>query len=264
MKKLKPLFFAFLFLASLSLGRSSETSISSMENFFASEAGYKKPVLLLELFTSQGCSSCPPADKLLSKLEKEQDERLELVGLAYHVDYWNRLGWTDPFSDSMYSQRQKDYGKAMEVKPIYTPQLILNGVYQVVGSKEDVVKAHIDSLAPVVDHHIPFSGGQSRKQKRRFYFKSNEQAVGKWLNIAVRKSNNRTMVPKGENKGKVLLEDATVVYFEQIEIKDPMGGSFILGYPGDLNDPNIDVVLFMQDPVSWQILGTDLLDLHQF
>ncbi|HUR81120.1 MAG TPA: DUF1223 domain-containing protein, partial [Thermoanaerobaculia bacterium] len=86
--------------------------------------------VVLELFTSQGCSSCPSADEFLRKLAAK-DKRV--IPLAFHVDYWNYLGWRDPFSSAEWSQRQGDYVRAMKLSTAYTPQLVINGSRQVVG-----------------------------------------------------------------------------------------------------------------------------------
>src|SRR5262245_4669569 len=91
----------------------------------------QEPVVL-ELYTSQGCSSCPPADALLSELARERE--VPVIALAYHVDYWNRLGWRDPFSSRDWSARQGQYVRVMKLDSAYTPQLVINGSRQVVGS----------------------------------------------------------------------------------------------------------------------------------
>src|SRR5262245_43259594 len=93
--------------------------------------GSYAPVVILELFTSEGCSSCPPADKLLPELTKLGSN---IIPISFHVDYWNRLGWVDPFSSSNYSDRQRKYGEQFKLESIYTPQLVVNGEYELVGS----------------------------------------------------------------------------------------------------------------------------------
>ncbi len=86
---------------------------------------------LLELFTSEGCSSCPPADALLAKLS---DERDRVFALSFHVDYWDRLGWKDRFSSAAWTARQRAYAERFELSSLYTPQLVVNGSLQIVGS----------------------------------------------------------------------------------------------------------------------------------
>ncbi|HEX7809621.1 MAG TPA: DUF1223 domain-containing protein, partial [Thermoanaerobaculia bacterium] len=100
--------------------------------------------VVLELFTSQGCSSCPPADKLLSKLGRESFDGGRIIPLAYHVDYWNHLGWRDPFSSAQWSARQNEYARAIRSAQIYTPQVVIGGRAQMVGSAEVHVRGEID------------------------------------------------------------------------------------------------------------------------
>ena len=88
-----------------------------------------RPVVV-ELFTSQGCSSCPPADRYLSELAKSDD----IIALAWHVDYWDYLGWKDKFADPKYTERQKHYARSMGEKMVYTPQIVVDGMSHTVGS----------------------------------------------------------------------------------------------------------------------------------
>lgn len=99
-----------------------------------------EPIAVLELFTSQGCASCPPADKLLSELSKRDN----LITLAYHVDYWDYIGWRDTFADAAFTKYQRDYAAAHKSERIYTPQLVINGTKDVVGSRKQQVQ---DALA---------------------------------------------------------------------------------------------------------------------
>ena len=97
---------------------------------------------VVELFTSQGCTSCPPADALFSELSKRRD----LVTLAYHVDYWDYLGWRDTLAKPEHTQRQHAYGKAFGVRSVYTPQAVINGRQHVNGAKRSAVTGTLDAL----------------------------------------------------------------------------------------------------------------------
>ena len=110
------------------------------ENKSISVTGSYAPVAVLELFTSEGCSSCPSADRLLPLLAKLDSN---IIPLSFHVDYWNRLGWTDPFSSSKYSERQRSYASQLNLESVYTPQLVVNGEYELVGSNRSNAEAAI-------------------------------------------------------------------------------------------------------------------------
>ena len=95
---------------------------------------------VLELFTAEGCSSCPPADETMIQLAKEYPENVYILG--FHVDYWNYIGWTDSFSSEAFSARQKSYVDKLNTRQVYTPQVIINGKKQFVGSnKSDLISA---------------------------------------------------------------------------------------------------------------------------
>src|SRR6516165_3499017 len=94
----------------------------------------ERPVVV-ELFTSEGCSSCPPADALLAELATRSD----LLALSFHVDYWDRLGWKDPFSSAMATRRQDRYARLLGLDAVYTPQVVVDGHWQTVGSDREAV-----------------------------------------------------------------------------------------------------------------------------
>ena len=98
---------------------------------------------ILELFTSEGCSSCPPADRLLPQLASTN---ANILPLSFHVDYWDRYGWKDPFSNASFTDRQRDYAKKFKLESIYTPQLVINGEYELVGSNRSSAEADIKKL----------------------------------------------------------------------------------------------------------------------
>src|SRR5580693_8460725 len=103
-----------------------------------------KGFAVVELFTSEGCSSCPPADQLVARIQQEEKD-LPVYILAFHVDYWDRLGWKDAFSDARYTQRQNHYASWLNLQSVYTPQIIVNGRKEFVGSQENILRSAIQS-----------------------------------------------------------------------------------------------------------------------
>jgi hypothetical protein len=107
--------------------------------------------VIVELFTSQGCSSCPPADQLIAELAVHgaqlTADQTPVLPLSFHVDYWNQLGWRDPFSQSAWSERQRDYADVLGDRGVYTPQLVVGGVVGMVGSDRSAVKRQLKAAA---------------------------------------------------------------------------------------------------------------------
>ncbi|HTC17941.1 MAG TPA: DUF1223 domain-containing protein [Stellaceae bacterium] len=100
-----------------------------------------QPPVVVELFTSQGCNSCPPADEFLGELAKRPD----ILALAFHVDYWNYIGWTDPFGKPWATGRQRDYQESMHLRYVYTPEMVVNGAAEGVGSDKGAIEALISA-----------------------------------------------------------------------------------------------------------------------
>src|SRR5262249_33462805 len=105
-------------------------------------------VVIAELFTSEGCSSCPPADEELSRLLARQGSGVDVLALGEHVDYWDGLGWRDRFSSARFSERQSEYdSRVFKTGSIYTPQLVIDGRLQMVGSDHAAIQRAIDQAA---------------------------------------------------------------------------------------------------------------------
>src|SRR6266849_6423382 len=129
------------FLAISNFGRTNSTAAPR-------GPGSAPRVVVVELFTSEGCSSCPPADALLKQLSEQQSvPGAQIVALEEHVDYWNHLGWKDPYSSNEFSERQGDYAQVFGTDGVYTPQMVVDGQNEFVGSRSLAAKEAIEKAA---------------------------------------------------------------------------------------------------------------------
>ena len=172
---------------------------TNKNNLVINNSNFKSPVVL-ELFTSQGCSSCPPADFILSKYATENNGNV--IPLAFHVDYWNRLGWKDPFSKAQYSERQREYAQKINSSSVYTPQLIINGKYELVGSKENEI-AEIVAKESKINKLIKINieSNVLKDNIVKVKFNLSEIDSNSLVNTALVKKKEITSIKKGENSG---------------------------------------------------------------
>jgi hypothetical protein len=173
-----------------------------------------KPFVLVELFTSEGCSSCPPADKVLSRLRKTaQKKQWEVIPLSFQVDYWNYLGWRDPFSQRKFSDRQRMYAHNIVGSGVYTPQMVVNGQYQVVGSDEQGIEQLVEQerkKAPQVSWSVAYRQAKDSPDTLRFSYQLKQPQPGLQWSVMVTEDRLRSNVRKGENAGSLLEHDAVV------------------------------------------------------
>src|SRR5215207_2303364 len=167
--------------------------------------------VVVELFTSEGCSSCPPADALLSRLDATQPvEGAEVIPLALHVDYWNHLGWADPFSSRQFSERQGEYAAAFGRDGVYTPQMVVDGVKEFNGGNSSLAREAIGKAArePKGEVLLARTSSQSEGLVRISAQIDNfpKPTGGESVNVllAVTESNLATDVARGENSGRKL------------------------------------------------------------
>lgn len=174
----------------------------AMDRGDASAAATNRGAIVVELFTSQGCSSCPPADRLLTELASSERMR-PVIALAFHVDYWNDLGWRDPFSSESATARQEAYARVLG-RGLYTPQLVVNGRAHAVGSRRGDVERALAAATPVptLDASVDLAGDALVVRA--------EVPSGTRALVAVFEDDLATDVPAGENRGEQLRNDRVV------------------------------------------------------
>ncbi|MFY7666795.1 DUF1223 domain-containing protein [Flavobacterium sp.] len=154
---------------------------------------------VLELFTSQGCSSCPPADEVLATYAALNNPKI--IPLAFHVDYWNYIGWKDPFSKAQFSNRQHNYERLLHVPSNYTPQLIINGTHELVGSNKNAIKILVDQQLKVPSkNEIRITKAVLVNNQLKIDFDTDALA-NTVVNLAVVKKKSVTNIKRGENSG---------------------------------------------------------------
>jgi hypothetical protein len=224
--------------------------------------GEMTPFAVAELFTSEGCSSCPKADKLVSELfNNYRSKNLPVYLLAFHVDYWDHYGWTDIFGKPEFSKRQHQYASIFKLESVYTPQLIINGSEEMVGSDpqaSEFIESALQKPAPVMVTLGPVISYE--KKKIQFYYNLSEVPDNSILNFAVVERGLVREIWQGENKGRTLIHDNVVRYFQTI-IKPAAHDSVEIELSAGLNVENSSIVVYLQDEKSWNILGADDLSL---
>lgn len=216
--------------------------------------------VVLELFTSEGCSSCPPADALLKKLDDTgQIGDVEILALEEHVDYWNHLGWTDPFSSHDWTERQEQYARSLRHDGVYTPQLVLNGSIDLVGSSERAVLRQISEQAKTPDVAMRASSINlsSKSAQIAIEFESSSDLPSADLWLAVTERGLSSDVRQGENQGRNLAHAAVLRSLTRVRMPQAGSSRAIASVSLDKawKPENLRVVAFLQDRKSLHILG---------
>lgn len=204
------------------------------------------PFALVQLFTSQGCSSCPSADVLLEKVEKEYEGKNVFV-LSYHVDYWNRLGWKDVFSKKEFSDMQYSYSSKFGGSSVYTPQAIVNGDVHFVGSNESKMDDYLSKFLKInPENTILLSDIKKNRNQITFNYKVEGNASGKDLKVALAIEKKETNVNRGENSGRKLSSVNIVVEQLEISLNKAEGKASIIIPDLVENDDPLTIIGFIQ------------------
>jgi len=214
--------------------------------------------VLVELFTSQGCSSCPPADLVLRRLVEDTDAgHLEVIALSYHVDYWNRLGWKDPYSQAAFSERQRQYAQVLPDRRVYTPQMVIQGQRAHVGSREKEVRASIQAIRQQPQSttlSAALKAATAGSSLREISYTITGETNGITLQVALIDTYLANDVPRGENSGHRLTHTNVVRTFTS-EANPPQQGTLTVDTSVLATSSNGKVVLFVQDTEQMTVLG---------
>ena len=232
--------------------------------------------VIVELFTSQGCSSCPPADQVLMQLDRERVvSGAPVIALSQHVDYWNQLGWRDPYSSAQFSQRQGEYSEAFGRDGVYTPQMVVDGRAEFVGSsmtkaREAIARASRLPKAKVQIAFAPPAPGAQRNalalsvRVENLPATSVDDTAEVWL--AITESELGSSVPTGENAGRNLRHAAVV---RQLSSLGTMGetknntvfsATPVINLARNWRRDKLRVVVFIQEQESRHVLGAAVVD----
>jgi hypothetical protein len=237
-------------------------------------AAGREPVVV-ELFTSEGCSSCPPADALLSELDARQPlGSAEIIAIEEHVDYWDELGWKDPYSSSTWTARQNDYAGTLHNGSAYTPQMLVDGTAGFVGSRGGMARQEIEKAATNRKARVEISQVSPFENKAVTLKVNVEKSLSvnpkdtAEVIVAITESGLRSSVKGGENNGKDLQHSPVLREFRVI---GAIGKSSEEGFTAQpsvkldakWNVANLRAVVFIQEKRSRRILGAAAIRLTQ-
>jgi hypothetical protein len=239
----------------------------------ATSADVSRPTpVVIELYTSEGCSDCPPADRVLSELVAKQPvPGVQVIALGEHVDYWNYLGWRDRFSSAAITQRQKDYqASVFSPTPVYTPQLVIDGHLQCVGSDASAVRRSIQRAAEATKARVHLTASEPSAGQTSATI---DVEVPRTMNldgpadilVAVLEDGLVTRVERGENGGRTLGHDAVVRRLATVGRMAPRERSASLtaqvALAEDWQAERLSIVAFVQEAESLRIVGAASMQL---
>ena len=216
--------------------------------------------ILLELFTSEGCSTCPPADDFLQRMDANQPVNgAQLIVLSEHVDYWNQDGWKDPYSSAQFTERQAGYVHALNLPTPYTPQMIVDGYIELKGDSSTVQQTfEKEAKLPKISVRIASAEVDASSQLKVKVEAGGAEKHGGTVWIAVALDHAASQVSAGENSGKHLEHVAVVQELRKVGKVDK-GKSFTqdvtLKLKPGVDPKNVRVIAFVQEPNEGKVLG---------
>ncbi|MDP9079808.1 MAG: DUF1223 domain-containing protein [Bacteroidota bacterium] len=227
---------------------------------FINNRNIRKPIAdnkgfaVIELFTSEGCSSCPPADALVAKIQQESKDKPVYI-LAYHVDYWDRLGWKDQFSSADFSKRQYEYTTYLKTQGPYTPQIVVNGKTEFVGSQEGTLRDAIGkALKKNSDTQVSLNVAAINSKQAELKYTMSGGDKNTVLEVAAVEKAATSKVASGENGGRTLSHVQIVRSLQQVALTDAAGSATIL-LPAGFDAKSWEIIGFLQNRKSGAITG---------
>lgn len=215
---------------------------------------------LLELFTSEGCSSCPPADALLGRVVAESRVTGRRVyALSFHVDYWDHLGWKDRFSSSANTRRQRDYARRFNLASLYTPQLVVNGAQEMVGSDAPRVETALHAALAVAARTPVVVTASARGSDVTARCRVKEAPAGAVLEVAWVDAEATSKPDGGENQGSALRHVNVARDLRTVPLNRNFDGTVVLRRPEARNGA---VIAWVQVEGSGPVLGAAAADVH--
>ncbi len=223
----------------------------------------EKPVLV-ELFTSEGCSSCPPADRVLTAIANDRNVAgAEVIALSFHVDYWDYLGWKDKFSSAEFSKRQENYVNRFKLNSAYTPQSVVDGELQLVGSEERQLRKAIESRAAESKGDVMLQLENGTLDVRVTGLPEHSDAE---VFLAVAESKLFSKIGGGENGGKMLEHTGVVRELQKLGSVGKAESSFAAKTPVSINADwkaeNVQLVVFVQENGNRGVIGAASIGLR--
>jgi hypothetical protein len=219
-----------------------------------------KAFAVVELFTSEGCSSCPPADRLVEQLQID-NPNAPLYILAYHVDYWDHQGWKDRFSSRQYSNRQQQYVNWLNLSSLYTPQIVVNGQSENIGSDEG---ATVQAINNALSQHPQGTVSLSATKKENgleVNYQFNGETNGTVILLALVQKKAESRVTAGENTGRHLPHVQIVRELEQEDTRNHH--QLLIPTPADFKPEEYELIAFVQNKKNGKIIAATKSNLHQ-
>ena len=235
---------------------------------FAQMPTPQRAPVLVELFTSEGCSDCPPADALLATLDQTQPvPGAQIIVLSEHVDYWNRLGWTDPYSSALFSRRQESYSDRFGLRGVYTPQMVVDGTSEFVGSDGKEAQSAIKRLCSARKINVAISDVKRSGDDLLFTLDAPSLSSGHgdaYMALALKSASSN--VRAGENSGRKLDHVSVVrVLVPVAELgKDPVHKTVQVHLGSLAQQRDLKLIVFAQERNAGRVLGATEQDLTGF